>query len=176
MNTIYSVVASPIGPLRIVAVEGALCGIHLPGHHDPAAVAGEERPGEPVLRESARQLEEYFRGERRQFDLPLRLEGTPFQVAAWKALLAIPFGQTRSYGEQARALGRPTATRAVGAANGRNPFTIVVPCHRVVGSDGRLTGYAGGLPVKRWLLQHEARVLGNSLVGPLPIAAIATAQ
>lgn len=170
MNTVYSVVTSPIGPLTIVAVEGSLYGIHLPGPHDPAAAAGQERPGEPVLRESARQLEEYFRGERRQFDLPLHLEGTPFQVAAWNALLAIPFGQTRSYGEQARALGRPTATRAVGAANGRNRFTIVVPCHRVVGSDGRLTGYAGGLPVKQWLLQHEARVLGSSLAGPFPIS------
>jgi methylated-DNA-[protein]-cysteine S-methyltransferase len=130
-----------------------------------------------VLLETARQLDEYFRGERREFDLSLRLEGTPFQVAAWKALLEIPFGQTRSYGEQARAMGRPSATRAVGGANGRNPFTILVPCHRVVGSDGRLTGYGGGLPVKRWLLEHEARVLatdrepgGRALPGPVQTA------
>ncbi|MBI3894064.1 MAG: methylated-DNA--[protein]-cysteine S-methyltransferase [Candidatus Wallbacteria bacterium] len=157
--------SSLLGPLRLVAADGALIGVYLPSHHCPWALPEEERPHEPVLREAANQLGEYFRGLRRQFELPLRLEGTPFQKAAWQALLEIPFGQTRSYREQARALGRPSATRAVGAANGRNPFTIIVPCHRVVGSDGHLTGYTGGLSVKRWLLQHEAHIIGATLFG-----------
>src|SRR6185369_13348044 len=108
-------------------------------------------------------LREYFAGERAEFDLPLEPEGgTPFQRRAWTALREIPFGQTRTYGEQARAIQQPTAVRAVGAANGRNPIGIIVPCHRVIGSDGKLTGYAGGMAAKQWLLEHEARVLGTS--------------
>jgi methylated-DNA-[protein]-cysteine S-methyltransferase len=109
-----------------------------------------------VLAAAARQLEEYFAGERTAFELPLDLEGTRFQRAAWLALAEIPYGETVSYGEQARRLGRPHAVRAVGAANGRNPVPIVLPCHRVVGSDGSLTGFGGGLDVKRALLDHEA--------------------
>lgn len=111
-----------------------------------------------MLRRAAAQLGEYFSGRRRDFDLPLAPVGTPFQRSAWRALAGIPFGETRTYAQQAQTLGRPTATRAVGAANGRNPISIVVPCHRVVGRDGRLTGYAGGVETKAWLLAHEARV------------------
>ncbi len=109
-----------------------------------------------VLDEAAAQLEEYFAGARTTFDLPLDLRGTPFQIAAWEALAAIPYGETRTYAEQAARIGRPDAVRAIGAANGRNPISIVLPCHRVVGSDGSLTGFAGGLEVKAALLAFEA--------------------
>ncbi|HVI00310.1 MAG TPA: methylated-DNA--[protein]-cysteine S-methyltransferase, partial [Enhygromyxa sp.] len=108
-----------------------------------------------ILRKAAVQLEQWFAGERQAFDLPLAAAGTGFQRTVWSALQAIPFGQTRSYGQLAIDLGRPQASRAVGAANGRNPIPIVVPCHRVIGQDGSLTGYAGGLAAKRWLLAHE---------------------
>jgi len=111
-----------------------------------------------VLTEAARQLGSYFAGDLQRFDLPLDLVGTGFQVAAWRALADIPYGRTISYGEQARRLGRPRAVRAVGAANGRNPLPIVLPCHRIVGADGSLVGFGGGLPRKRLLLEHEARL------------------
>jgi methylated-DNA-[protein]-cysteine S-methyltransferase len=107
------------------------------------------------LPEVARQLEEYFTGRRRVFDLPIRMEGTEFQRRAWRMLMEIPYGQTRSYGEQAKRIGNPNASRAVGLANGRNPIPIVVPCHRVIGADGSLTGFGGGIERKRWLLVHE---------------------
>jgi methylated-DNA-[protein]-cysteine S-methyltransferase len=112
-------------------------------------------PAAAPLPEVARQLEEYFTGRRRVFDLPIRLEGTEFQRRAWEMLMEIPFGQTRSYGEQAKRIGNPNASRAVGLANGRNPIPIVVPCHRVIGADGSLTGFGGGIERKRWLLVHE---------------------
>lgn len=121
-----------------------------------AARGGPARAGGNALTaQAARQLHEYFAGERHAFDLPLDLVGTPFQVAAWRALLAIPYGQTRSYADQAQSIGRPTATRAVAAANGQNKISIVVPCHRVIGKNGSLTGYGGGLPRKEWLLGLE---------------------
>lgn len=110
-----------------------------------------------MLARAAAQLAAYFAGERRDFDLPLAPQGTPFQQRVWDALLAIPYGAVRSYGDVARAIGRPAASRAVGAANGRNPIAIIVPCHRVIGASGQLTGYGGGLPTKRWLLEHEQR-------------------
>jgi len=110
---------------------------------------------EPVLEAAAEQLREYFAGERTSFDLPLALDGTPFQQEAWRALADIPYGETVSYGEQARRLGRPDAVRAVGAANGANPIAIVLPCHRVIGADGSLTGFGGGLETKRRLLDLE---------------------
>jgi methylated-DNA-[protein]-cysteine S-methyltransferase len=112
-----------------------------------------------VLEEACCQLDDYFAGRRTSFDLPLDLQGTPFQQDAWRALAEIPFGETRTYAQQAGRLGRPSASRAVGAANGRNPLSIVLPCHRVVGSDGSLTGFAGGLETKRWLLEHERAVV-----------------
>jgi methylated-DNA-[protein]-cysteine S-methyltransferase len=109
----------------------------------------------PVIRETLRQLAEYFRGERTEFDLPLDPKGTGFQRAVWKALLEIPYGETCSYGDLARAIGRPAAVRAVGAANGSNPIAIIIPCHRVIGASGKLVGYGGGLPMKRMLLDLE---------------------
>jgi methylated-DNA-[protein]-cysteine S-methyltransferase len=117
---------------------------------------------DPVLAEAARQLRAFFAGELTTFDLPLAPAGTPFQRAVWDALRAIPFGETRSYRDVAVGLGAPSAVRAVGAANGKNPLAIVVPCHRVVGSSGALTGYAGGLARKRWLLAHERSVLDRA--------------
>ncbi len=112
---------------------------------------------------AAAELDEYFRGERRAFGTPLAAEGTPFQRKTWDALCEIPFGARWSYAELARRVGNPKAVRAVGAANGRNPLAIFVPCHRVIGSSGELTGYAGGLPIKQWLLEHEERVSGTGL-------------
>jgi methylated-DNA-[protein]-cysteine S-methyltransferase len=114
-----------------------------------------------VLAEATRQLRAYFSGDLRRFDLPLAAEGTIFQQRVWRKLGEIPFATTWSYGALARAVTRPTAYRAVGAANGRNPISIIIPCHRVIGSDGSLTGYGGGEPAKRWLLDHEARVNGG---------------
>jgi methylated-DNA-[protein]-cysteine S-methyltransferase len=125
--------------------------------------AGQEPPENSVdascelLEEAGRQLRAYFAGELRRFDVPLDLVGTEFQVVAWRALADIPYGTTISYGEQARRLGRPRAVRAVGAANGRNPLPIVLPCHRIVGADGSLVGFGGGLSLKQRLLEHEAR-------------------
>jgi methylated-DNA-[protein]-cysteine S-methyltransferase len=114
-----------------------------------------------VLARAATQLREYFAGERRLFDLPLAPDGTGFQRLVWAALEQIPYGVTRSYGELARAIGRPAASRAVGTANSRNPISIIVPCHRVIGANGALTGYAGGMRAKQWLLDHEQRYFGE---------------
>jgi methylated-DNA-[protein]-cysteine S-methyltransferase len=148
------IVKSPIGELTLVGSASALVELHLPGF----APVADAPPGEtPLLRRAAGQLAEYFAGERRAFDLPLAPRGTPFQQRVWDGLLAIPYGELRSYGDLARVLGRPSASRAVGAANGRNPIAIVVPCHRVIGANGQLTGYAGGLPIKRYLIEHERR-------------------
>jgi methylated-DNA-[protein]-cysteine S-methyltransferase len=149
----YSTLTTPIGELMLTADDdGALTGVNLPNRHpDPA---GWERDDE-LLADARRQLTEYFAAERTTFDLPLRAAGAPFQLRVWEALLRIPYGETASYGELARELGHPTAARAVGAANGRNPIAIVVPCHRVIGSNGSLTGYAGGLECKRALLDPE---------------------
>ena len=149
----YSTLTTPIGELMLTADDdGALTGVNLPDRHpDPA---GWERDDE-LLADARRQLSEYFAGERTTFDLPLRPAGAPFQLRVWEALLRIPYGETASYGELARELGHPTAARAVGAANGRNPIAIVVPCHRVIGSNGSLTGYGGGLECKRALLDLE---------------------
>jgi methylated-DNA-[protein]-cysteine S-methyltransferase len=149
----YSTLTTPIGELMLTADDdGALTGVNLPNRHpDPA---GWERDDE-LLADARRQLSEYFAGERTTFDLPLRPAGAPFQLRVWEALLRIPYGETASYGELARELGHPTAARAVGAANGRNPIAIVVPCHRVIGANGSLTGYAGGLECKRALLDLE---------------------
>lgn len=155
-------IETPIGPLRLDVEDGALVAVHLPGGRRPPSIAAEELPDDPVLAAAARQLEDYFAGRRTTFDLPLRPRGTAFQRAVWDALRAIPPGETRSYGEIARAVGKPAAVRAVGAANGQNPLAIVVPCHRVIGAGGTLTGYAGGLEAKRWLLEHEARVAGGA--------------
>ena len=114
------------------------------------------------VNDAVTQLEEYCDGSRRDFDLPLDLQGTEFQVAAWRALADIPYGHTASYGQQAASIGRPKAVRAIGGANGRNPVAIVLPCHRIVGADGSLTGFGGGIAVKKWLLDHEQRMLHST--------------
>ncbi len=155
--TYYMHMESPVGKLLLTADDKALTGIHFAsGRHRPLVGADwKERPTHPVLKRAKRQLEEYFAGRRRDFDLPLAPKGTPFQRSVWKALLDIPYGKTQSYGDIARKIGKPKAVRAVGAANGANPISLVVPCHRVIGSDGSLTGYGGGLPRKQRLLALE---------------------
>jgi methylated-DNA-[protein]-cysteine S-methyltransferase len=151
-------VDSPLGPLDLVADDdGALTHLLFRDEVRFAGVRPALRSDPGPFAQVVAQLAEYFAGERTAFDLPLAPSGTPFQLAAWAALRDIPYGETRTYGAQARAVGRPTAVRAVGAANGRNPLGIVVPCHRVVGSDGSLTGYGGGVDRKHWLLAHERR-------------------
>jgi len=184
----YTVLDSPIGPLTLVADDDALVGLYMdvPGRGpEPATLgepvsAGDAEDAEPalpgdsadsgdsagagqVLAAAARQLQAYFAGRLTGFDLPLALDGTQFQRAVWAALQAIPYGETISYGQLADRIGQPSASRAVGLANGRNPVSIVVPCHRVVGADGSLTGYGGGLDRKRYLLALEQRVSGQTL-------------
>ncbi|MBI2898531.1 MAG: methylated-DNA--[protein]-cysteine S-methyltransferase [Deltaproteobacteria bacterium] len=152
---------SPVGSLRLVATADALVAVFLPTQPPGGPDAGRPAARIDVLEAAARELDEYFRGERRRFAIPLAPAGTEFERRVWRALAEIPFGELRSYGEVARAIGRPRAARAVGAANARNPLSIIVPCHRVVGANGALTGYAGGLAIKQWLLEHEARVSGR---------------
>lgn len=149
-------VDSPIGPLVLVASATGLRAIDF--GFDPRRAAIPEGDS-PILDRTARQLAEYFAGARRDFDLPLEPEGTPFQRAVWNVLDTIPYGETISYGEQARRLGDARKARAVGGANGRNPLPIVVPCHRVIGTSGALTGFGGGLDVKEKLLRHEREVM-----------------
>ncbi len=152
---------SPVGKLKLIASDRGLVAILWP-NDNPRRVRPPdhaENARHPVLTKTETQLAEYFAGKRAHFDIPLDPQGTPFQRAVWEALVAIPFGETRSYGQLAKQLGNRNATRAVGAANGRNPISIVVPCHRVVGSTGKLTGFAGGLPTKSFLLELEARSL-----------------
>jgi len=144
---------TPVGLLEIRTNAGLVTAIHL--NADPGADSPDPPP---VLLECRRQLEEYFAGRRRVFDLPLHMSGTPFQLQVWRAVQVIPFGSVCAYCDIAAAIGRPAATRAVGGANHRNPLPIVVPCHRVIGADGSLTGYGGGLGIKEWLLAHERRV------------------
>ncbi|MFN3218002.1 MAG: methylated-DNA--[protein]-cysteine S-methyltransferase [Acidimicrobiales bacterium] len=167
---------SPVGELVLIAGPSGLAAVLWPRDERPVRVGSgldarslvaedtacrvaveAATPVQALLVETARQLDEYFAGSRFVFDLPLDPVGTVFQVAVWRSLADIGYGETSTYGEQAARIGRPTAVRAVGAANGRNPLSIVLPCHRVVGSDGRLTGFAGGLEAKEFLLDHEAR-------------------
>jgi methylated-DNA-[protein]-cysteine S-methyltransferase len=145
---------TPIGCIRLFARDGALCGLHIAGAADDEP-PGAWRPAAGRLDAARRELDEYFAGTRRTFTVPLDLAGTPFQREVWRALTEIPYGATASYGELARAVGRPGAARAVGAANRRNPVAVIVPCHRVIGAGGGLTGYGLGLPRKAWLLDHE---------------------
>lgn len=156
--TLYSkTIWSPVGELTLVAKDSGLVAIlwenDKPGRVRLGALS--EKTDHRVLVETERQLGEYFAGERRAFDVPLSFSGSDFQRSVWSALLTIPFGETRSYGEIAHQVGKPGASRAVGAANGRNPVSIIAPCHRVVGSTGKLTGFAGGLEAKRFLLELE---------------------
>jgi methylated-DNA-[protein]-cysteine S-methyltransferase len=156
----HTTVDSPLGPLTLVADGDALVGVYMAGQaHRPSDERfGAPAPdGDPTLAAAADELRQYFAGERTSFTVPLHPAGTEFQHAVWDAIAAIPYGETASYAELAQEIGRPTAVRAVGAAVGRNPLTVVVPCHRVIGSGGALTGYAGGLDRKRTLLSLEAK-------------------
>jgi len=151
---------SPIGELVITASASGLTGVWFPGVDLPGVEADDERkPPSSHLARACEQLAEYFAKARTAFDLPLDPPGTPFQRRVWSALRIIPYGTTVSYGELARRLGEVRATRAVGAANGKNPIPIIVPCHRVIGARGELTGFGGGLDRKRWLLEHEGALL-----------------
>ena len=157
MNLGYKIIDSPVGKLKLVASDKGLAGVLWEREDAPRValrgLAADEQ--HPVLLEAERQLGEYFAGKRKTFSVALDMQGTRFQIEVWQALLAIPFGETRSYGELAKRLGNPRATRAVGAANGRNPISIIVPCHRVIGSTGKLTGFGGGLENKAHLLSLE---------------------
>jgi methylated-DNA-[protein]-cysteine S-methyltransferase len=148
---------SPIGPLLLLTDGEALTGLYMSveGRPWPLGDGAAEQPRHPVLAGARRQLDEYFAGARTTFEVPLQPAGTEFQRAVWSRLQSIPYGATTSYGELARALGDPKASRAVGLANGRNPIPIIIPCHRVIGADGSLTGFGGGIERKRWLLGLE---------------------
>ncbi|HEX8724746.1 MAG TPA: methylated-DNA--[protein]-cysteine S-methyltransferase [Gemmatimonadaceae bacterium] len=164
----FVIMPSPVGNLTLAAGAHGLAAVyferhaHGPDAHERAAWLPDDggNPESGILARARDQLTAYFAGERTTFDLPLSPAGTPFQLRVWAELRRMAFGATRSYGELALALGSPGAARAVGAANGRNPISIVVPCHRVVGANGSLTGFGGGIERKRWLLAHEAAVLG----------------
>lgn len=155
----YAQIESPVGPLLLVADDGGLRQILFVNGRHPARLDASWKEDRAPLKETIRQLNAYFAGKLEQFDLPLAPEGTPFQLEVWRRLSEIPYGQTISYGELARRIGNPNASRAVGLANGSNPIPIVIPCHRVIGSNGKLTGYGGGLPIKEKLLALERRQL-----------------
>ncbi len=157
MSYVHKTMKSPVGELTLVGSDNGLAAV-LWENDDPLRVRierGPERTHHPVLVETERQLNEYFAGTRKEFSVALDFVGTPFQQKVWRALLDIPFGETRSYSDLARQIGRPSAVRAVGAANGKNPISIIGPCHRVIGLSGKLTGYAGGLAAKALLLRLE---------------------
>jgi methylated-DNA-[protein]-cysteine S-methyltransferase len=161
--TFYTYMDTPVGTLLLAGCEDH--GLRLIAFQCGKGAMGPEphwKQSSAPFREVTRQLTEYFRGKRTSFDLPLHPKGTPFQMTVWKALTQIPYGETRSYGDIARAVGRPRAVRAVGLANGRNPLPIVVPCHRVIGSRGTLVGYGGGLPIKQALLDREREVSASA--------------
>jgi methylated-DNA-[protein]-cysteine S-methyltransferase len=156
----YTHVDSPVGPLLLAADDEGLRLVEFESPKHPAKVGDDWQQGDnPVLAETRRQLGEYFAGKRRGFDLPLSPQGTEFQRSVWWKLADIPYGETISYAQLASRVGKPSATRAVGAANGRNPLPIVLPCHRVIGADGSLTGFGGGLPTKQFLLALEGALL-----------------
>lgn len=164
MNLVFKTVESAVGKLKLVASDEGLVAVLWENDNPRRVRLSEslENESHPILVETERQLGEYFAGKRSTFSMPLDMRGTRFQKDVWKALRTIPFGETRSYGQLAKQLGNPRATRAVGAANGRNPLSIIVPCHRVIGSDGQLTGFAGGLNTKRHLLKLEQKVGGRA--------------
>jgi methylated-DNA-[protein]-cysteine S-methyltransferase len=163
--TIYCYVDSPIGQLLLTSDGESLTGLYMgtPSKSPPLDSDWAEKPNAAPLSEVARQLEQYFAGKRKVFDLPLKMEGTEFQKRVWRQLTKIPFGETWSYGQLAKRLDNPNASRAVGLANGRNPIAVIVPCHRVIGADGSLTGFGGGIPRKQWLLSHEGIPCNGSL-------------
>lgn len=165
--TTYSRLLTPVGELILTASDTALTGVYFPTsrrgtpptHHANWIEAQDDTPSGKILARTATQLTEYFAGQRTTFDLPLEALGSPFEHRVWNALRTIPYGTTTSYGELARRLGDPKGSRAIGTANGKNPIPIIVPCHRVIGANGELTGFGGGLDTKRWLLEHEGALL-----------------
>ena len=172
---VHTVTGSPVGPLTLVATGGILTGLYMQTqrHMPPPEIFGDGvEDADELLAEPARQLRDYFAGRRTEFDLPLALAGTPFQRRVWAQLREIPYGETISYGELAQRIGRPTAARAVGLANGRNPISIIVPCHRVIGSDGSLTGYGGGVERKEYLLAFERDVKAALYMTHPPMGAL----
>ncbi len=154
--TITTSMNSPIGELTLTAVGGSLTGVHMNEQRHIPRIPADYRRDDVGLAHVVEQLEAYFAGELTAFEIPMTMRGTDFQRRVWTSLCEIPYGETISYGELARRVGNPKASRAVGLANGRNPLAIVVPCHRVIGADGSLTGYGGGLERKVWLLEHES--------------------
>lgn len=167
-GTAHTIIESPLGPLTLVTREGALAGVYMTQqrHLPPEDTFGPRvtTSDVPVFTRTAEQLAAYFAGDLRDFDIDLSTSGTPFQCRVWAALRDIPYGETASYGELAAALGQPSASRAVGLANGKNPVSIIVPCHRVVGANGSMTGYGGGIARKRWLLDFEGGTQQTLLV------------
>jgi methylated-DNA-[protein]-cysteine S-methyltransferase len=157
MSLAYKMIHSPVGKLKLVASDRGLVAVLWQNEKPSRVPLNElvEDPMHPILLDTERELDEYFAGRRKTFSIPLDMRGTSFQKDVWHALLGIPFGETRSYGQLAKQLGNPQAMRAVGAANGRNPISIIVPCHRVIGASGKLTGFAGGLETKAHLLSLE---------------------
>lgn len=151
----YTTMPSPIGKITLVASDEALVALYVKDEEMPKMAMAKRNNSHPVLIKTISQLSEYFAGKRKDFDLPLAPEGTEFQNKAWRALCKIPYGEVWSYGKQARYLKAPNAQRAVGGANGKNPIPVIIPCHRVVGSDGKLTGFAGGMAMKVFLLKLE---------------------
>ena len=172
LNAAYKIIPSPVGDLQLVAGEHGLLAILW--HNSAAKTAPSPtlvaNHNHPILLEAERQLQQYFQGDRKSFSLQLQLIGTRFQIQVWHALQAIPFGETRSYGQLARQLGNPNAMRAVGAANGRNPIPIVVPCHRVIGASGDLVGFGGGVKIKAQLLELERAATVSTKPSQLPLA------
>lgn len=158
----WSEISTPVGPVTIISDGRAITCVSMRPATDVLARPGEWVEDDARLTAAREQLAAYFKGELRQFSLPLAPRGTPFQVQVWTALSRIPYGETRSYGALAASIGQPGSARAVGAANRTNPIGIIVPCHRVIGADGSLTGYAGGIERKKFLLEHEAAVAGSS--------------
>ena len=157
-------VKAPFGILTVVASDKGVRFCMFAQDAHPKSFEGlviKDDANHPMVKEALTQLREYFAGTRKKFDLKLDLQGTEFQVAAWKSLAKLPYGKTASYAQQAASIGRPKAVRAIGGANGRNPVAVILPCHRIIGADGSLTGFGGGLPVKVWLLEHEQRVLAK---------------
>ena len=150
-----AIIKSPIGNIRISADKNGLTELRF------CEEGGMGKTKNPIIAKAVKQVQEYFAGQRQRFDVPLNPDGTDFQKRVWRELLTVGCGSTVSYGNIAQAIGKPTASRAVGAANGQNPISIIVPCHRIIGSSGKLTGYAGGLERKQWLLNHEAKMVGG---------------
>lgn len=157
MSTCFTTIGSPIGELLLTGDGEALTGVYMQSQKYARDVRSDWRRDDTLFRAAAEQLAAYFDGTLREFDLPLAARGTEFQHRVWRALVDVPFGGTESYGSLARRIGAPKSSRAVGLANGHNPISIIVPCHRIIGTNGSLTGYGGGIERKRWLLAHEAQ-------------------